>query len=54
LFSFPIGVGVASVTANVYAAIFAVLMLHIALGFYLFKAYGTSAPEGPPKIFKED
>lgn len=43
--------GLASVTANIGAALCAVVMLHVALGMYIFKAYSkpTEVPDKPDK-----
>ncbi|XP_034242959.1 vacuolar ATPase assembly integral membrane protein VMA21 homolog [Thrips palmi] len=41
----------ASTTANISAALCAVVMLHVALGMYIFKAYSkpTEVPDKPAK-----
>lgn len=43
--------GLTTVTANISAALCAVVMLHVALGMYIFKAYSkpTDVPEKPAK-----
>lgn len=43
--------GLSNVTANISAALCAVVMLHVALGMYIFKAYSkpTEVPEKPAK-----
>lgn len=38
------------VTGNVYSAICAVIMLHIALGLFIYKAYSS---DEPPRKFPE-
>lgn len=48
---FPDVFGLTNVSANVSAALCAVVMLHIALGMYIFKAYSkpSEVPEKPAK-----
>lgn len=43
-----------SVTTNVWSAVAAVVVLHIALGMYIYKAYGTAkdVPSKPSKTTK--
>lgn len=41
------------VQSNIYAAISAVIALHIALGLYLYRAY-FEADSGPTAAYKED
>ena len=43
--------GLANVTSNISAAVCAIVMLHVALGLYILKAYSrpTEAPEKPAK-----
>lgn len=43
--------GVQPVTSSVYSAVVAVIVLHVTLGLYIYKAYGeTDKPSKPVKV----
>ncbi|XP_044748690.1 vacuolar ATPase assembly integral membrane protein VMA21 homolog [Coccinella septempunctata] len=39
--------GVDSVASNIWSAVFAVVVLHLALGMYIYRAYFDSEPPKP-------
>ncbi|XP_063379609.1 vacuolar ATPase assembly integral membrane protein VMA21 homolog [Cydia fagiglandana] len=41
-------------TSSVYSAVVAVLVLHVTLGLYIYKAYGTADAAPPAKPVKKD
>ncbi|XP_063374608.1 vacuolar ATPase assembly integral membrane protein VMA21 homolog [Cydia amplana] len=41
-------------TSSVYSAVVAVLVLHVTLGLYIYKAYGTTDTAPPAKPVKKD
>lgn len=44
-------IGTTSITSNVWSAVIAVAVLHLALGLFIYKAYSES---GKPKVDKDD
>ncbi|XP_034934890.1 vacuolar ATPase assembly integral membrane protein VMA21 homolog [Chelonus insularis] len=49
IFIFDGLLGLNSIPSNVYAAIFSILVLHGALGVFIYKAYSESQSKAPSK-----
>ncbi|XP_022914566.1 vacuolar ATPase assembly integral membrane protein VMA21 homolog [Onthophagus taurus] len=54
VFFFDGVLGTSNVTSNVWSAVIAVVVLHIALGLYIYKAYSDQGKTKPDKDDKMD